>query len=73
MAKEPKKYKLAKSAHLYAGLDLMGSKTSLSHKDAEIQMFDWGIRVVSKKTKRIIRVFASNLKGVEELPGQDEE
>lgn len=64
---------LAKTVHLHTGLDLVGSKTSFSHRDAEIQCFDWGVKVISKKTKRIIRVWAPNLKGAEELPGENGE
>jgi hypothetical protein len=62
---------LVKSVHLYAGLDLIGSKTTLSHRDAEIELiYGTGIRVTSKKTKRVIIIPFSNIKGIECLTSQ---
>lgn len=49
------------------GIELMGNKMSVSNREAEIQVYDWGIRLVSKKSKKIIRVYNANIKGIEEL------
>lgn len=71
MAKQPKV--LAKVVHLYAGLDLIGSKTTIDHKSAEIEVTPIGMKIKSKKTKRIILLPWSNIKGAELLPEIDEE
>lgn len=63
---------LAKSVHLYAGLDLIGSKTTISHKDAEIEVTPIGMRITSKKTKRVILVPYANVKGAELFPASEE-
>jgi hypothetical protein len=57
---------LVKTVHLYAGLDLIGSKTTLSHKDAELELiYATGLRVTSRKTKRVVLLPFSNIKGIE--------
>lgn len=71
----PKNKVLAKVVHLYAGLDLIGSKSTISQRDAEIEVTPIGMRMISKKTKRIILIPWANVKGAELLPhtGSDEE
>jgi len=63
---------LARVVHLYSGLDLIGSKPSISSRDAELQIYDWGVKAISKKTKRIVRIYAANIKGLEEMPGSSD-
>ena len=67
-SEEKYKPKLGKTVQLYAGLDLIGSKMSISHREADIEVYDWGVRTVSKKTKRVIRIYGTNIKGLEEFP-----
>ena len=64
---------LAKVVHLYSGLELIGSKTSLNAREAEIEITALGAKVVSKKTKRVILVPWSNIKGCELIPGAEDE
>jgi hypothetical protein len=71
MAKPNKVY--ARVVHLYAGLDLIGSKTTVSNRDAEIEVTPIGMRMKSKKTKRVILLPWSNVKGAELLPTADDE
>jgi hypothetical protein len=66
MARPQKIY--AKVLHMYAGLDLIGSKTTVSHREAEIEVTSIGCRIRSKKTKRTLIIPYSNIKGVELLP-----
>lgn len=62
---EPKAKILVKDMHLHAGLDLIGAKTSMNHRVAEMEATPLGIMVVSKKTKRRILVPWTNIKGCE--------
>ena len=48
-----------------AGLDLMGSKMTISNRDAEIEVTPIGMRIKSKKTKRVILIPYANVKGAE--------
>ncbi len=64
---------MAKVVHLYAGLELIGSKSSVSHREAEIEVTPMGLRIVSKKTKRLILIPWANVKGCELFPQPDEE
>lgn len=57
----------AKVVHLYAGLDLIGSKTSVTVRDSELEITPVGIRMTSKKTGRIVLLPWSNIKGCELL------
>lgn len=66
MAGKPKR--LAKTVELHSGSTLMGSKMTINHKEAEIQIFDWGVRTVSKKSKRVLRFYSGNIRAVEEIP-----
>ncbi len=66
MAKETKV--LAKVVHLYAGLELIGSKSSINNRESEVEVTPIGCKVVSRKTKRIVLIPWSNIKGVELLP-----
>jgi hypothetical protein len=59
---------LAKVVHLYAGLDLIGSKTSVSNRDAEIEVTLVGMVMTSRKTKKVILLPWSNIKGAELMP-----
>ena len=64
---------MAKVVHMYAGLDLIGSKTTISSRDADLEVVAYGIKATSKKTKRIILIPYSNIKGAELLPNVSEE
>lgn len=59
---------LAKVVQFYAGLDLMGSKMSSNQRDAELEVTPIGVKITSKKTKRLILIPWSNIKGVELIP-----
>ena len=59
---------LAKVVQFGYGIEMIGNKMSVTHRDAEIQVFDWGIKMLSKKTKKVIRVYNANIKALEELP-----
>jgi len=59
---------LAKTIHLYTGVDLMGSKTSVHYKEAEIEVLPIGAKITSKKTKRVIVIPWANIKGAELFP-----
>jgi hypothetical protein len=63
----------AKVMHMYAGVELIGSKTSVHQKEAEMELRPdlGGVRLVSKKTKRVILIPFANIKGVELLPDHD--
>jgi len=66
-----KVYRHAKVVHLYAGVDLMGSKTSSHFKDSLLEVTDIGVIIHSKKTRRIVLIPYSNVKGLE-LFGENE-
>lgn len=72
MAAPTKSKALAKVAHLYAGLDLIGSKTSIHSRDAEIEVTPIGLKICSKKTKRVILIPYANVKGCELLPNDED-
>lgn len=57
----------AKVVHLYAGLDLVGSKQTISSRDAELEITPIGVKMVSRKTKRVVLLPWSNVKGCELL------
>lgn len=57
-----------KVVQLYAGLDLIGSKSSVSYKEADMEVTPEGILMISKKTKKRILLPFSNIKGAELLP-----
>jgi hypothetical protein len=59
---------MAKTVQFYKGFDLMGAQASTTYKKADIEIYDWGVKITSKKNKRVIRVYASNIQGLEELP-----
>ncbi len=69
--KSPKGKTLAKVVQLHSGVDLMGSRTSANSRDSEIQVFDWGVRIISKKSKRVVRIYSANIKGLEEFPEEE--
>jgi hypothetical protein len=64
---------LAKVVQLYAGLDLIGSKQSVTHKDAEMEVTPVGLKMTSKKSNKIILLPWANIKGLELLPDTDTE
>jgi hypothetical protein len=66
MARPHKVY--AKTIQIHAGLELIGSKMSLSHKQNDMEVTPIGIRVLSKKTKRTVIIPWGNIKGAELLP-----
>lgn len=56
---------LAKVMHLYSGLELIGSKTSVHAREAELEVTPVGCKMTSKKTGRTILVPYANIKGLE--------
>lgn len=54
-----------KVLHLYAGLDLIGSKTSINNKTADLYERPNSILMVSKGTNRKVVIPFSNVKGYE--------
>lgn len=62
---------LAKTVQLYAGLDLIGSKMSVSYKTAELEVTPLGVKMHSKKTKRNVLIPWTNIKGCELMPGTE--
>ncbi len=66
MARPAKVY--AKTVQIHAGLDLIGSKMSLSHKQGDMEVTPIGIKTKSKKTGRVIIVPWGNIKGAELMP-----
>lgn len=67
MAAEKQRIML-KDTHLHSGLDLIGAKTSMNHRVAEMEATPLGVMIVSKKTKRRILVPWANVKGCELMP-----
>lgn len=58
-----------KVVHMAVGLDLIGSKTSLtSGKNYDIEATSIGIKVLSKASNRTIVIPYANVKGFELLP-----
>lgn len=66
MAKATKE--LVKVMHLYAGLELIGSKSTISMREADMWVVPMGVKMISRKTKRRILVPWSNIKGAELVP-----
>lgn len=62
---------LARVVHLYTGLDLIGSKTSINASQGEVEVTPIGIKVTSKKTSRIVLIPWANVKGCELMPEDD--
>ena len=60
-------------ALLKQGLDMIGSKTTVSNKDAELEVTSLGLKMKSKKTKRNVLIPWGNLRGVELLPNANED
>lgn len=63
----PKTAPDVKIIHMYAGLDLIGSKTSVDCKRADIYELAHGLLVVSKENKRKVVIPYNNIKGYELL------
>ncbi len=64
MARPPKLY--AQTVHLGLGVDLLGSKTSLSAKrGSTLEITPLGIKARSQKSKRVVLIPWANIKGVE--------
>jgi len=63
----PKKV-LVKVIHLHSGSELMGSKTTIHHREAEIELLTHAVIVTSKKTKRKMFIPLTNVKVGEFLP-----
>jgi hypothetical protein len=59
--------RLARNVQFALGVEMMGNKMSISSRDAEIEIYDWGVRAISKKSKKVIRIYSANIKGVEEI------
>lgn len=56
-----------KTVHLHAGLDLIGAKTTVSHKLVDMFELAHGILMVSRKEKRRVVVPYANIRGYELL------
>lgn len=63
---EPRKV-LCKTVQLGLGLELIGSKMSVQSKEAELEVVPMGIKMTSKKSKRVILLPWANIKGCELL------
>jgi len=57
-----------KVASLHRPFELMGNRSTIQFRDADIEVFPWGARVTSKKTKRSFVIFSDNFQGIEMLP-----
>jgi hypothetical protein len=58
-----------KRFHLYAGLDLIGSKTSMAEsRNVTLEATSIGIKMNSKATGRIVVIPYTNVKGFELYP-----
>lgn len=67
---QPKKI-MAKVVHLGLGLDLIGSKTSVNNRQADLEVGPMGITMRSKSTNRVVLLPWANIKGCELLPEGD--
>lgn len=57
---------LCKAFHMVIGVDLIGSKTSLStSKNMELEVTPLGIKAYSKSSKRLVLIPWTNIKGAE--------
>lgn len=59
-----------KVAQLHMGSDLMGSKSTVNHRESSIDAYEWGLHVKSKKTGRVFLIYSNNLRGTEMLPDE---
>lgn len=65
VAATPKKV-LCKAFHMVVGVDLIGSKTSLStSKNMELEVTPLGIKAYSKNSGRLVLIPWTNIKGAE--------
>lgn len=61
-----------KAMHMAIGVDLIGSATSMSAgRHVELEATAIGIRMYSKKSKRVIVIPYSNVKGFELFPDEE--
>ncbi len=56
---------MVKNVQMHAGLDLIGSKTSISNKNADLYELDHGILAVSRKEGRKVVIPYTNIRGYE--------
>lgn len=59
---------LLKTVFFYKGVELMGSIGNANYKSADIELTDFGVKLTSKKTKRIVGVGFSNIQAFEYFP-----
>lgn len=59
---------LLKTVFFYKGVELMGSIGNANHKTADIELTEFGVKLTSKKTKRVIGVGFSNIQAFEYFP-----
>lgn len=57
-----------KVVHYHQAFELLGSKGTTTHKDAEINVYEWGVHLVSRKTNRELIIWNTNCRGAELLP-----
>ena len=62
-----------KRAQLETGSDFMGSKGTVNCKESDIDAYDWGLKVTSKKSGRVFLIYGSNLRSTEMLNDSDSE
>lgn len=62
-----------KRLHMYAGVDLIGAKTSMAeNRNISLEATAIGIKMISKGTNRIVVIPYSNVKGFEMYPEEQE-
>jgi hypothetical protein len=63
---------LAKIVQLGLGLDLIGSKMSVSNRNAILEVTPLGVKMISRANNRVVLLPWSNIKGVELIPTPEE-
>lgn len=70
----PKSYKLlAKTIHLHAPSELGGARPTFTSRDSQLEVTPIGVKMRSKKTKRILLVPWANIKMAELVWEEDAE
>lgn len=74
MAPPKKQKQLAKVVHMHAGVELIGSRTSMAYKPGknELEVTALGVKAWSKETNRTVLVPWANIRGCELMPMADE-
>jgi len=56
-----------KLVSFHKGIELMGSKSTLTQRESDMDVYPWGLKVTSKKTKRCFVIYSDNIQAVELL------